>query len=436
MTQVKNAPNRKRFNPLWGLLLVPVLGAGLFVSGVLKPKQNASDNKTKIETTQVTRGTFRVSVTGPGTLKALQSLDIKPEVNGAIKTLPKEGARFNKGQLIATLDRSNLERSLETAKLSLEKARAQLESSRSNQASSRASQFQTTQNAQTQVANAQLDLQNAQLAFTNTKRLFDAGGASRVDLQNAQSQVEKAQNSLENTKVSLVTAQNAVGLKAGSDTQDLRNLQLAIEQAQIQYSNAQTDLSKTKIYAAISGVVSSVVGSVGGPASNGQALFTMLEDSSIELPVQVDETEITKVKIGQVAEVSLDALPNEKFKGKVTRISANATIQQNIAVFYVTVTLPNTDLRLRPGMTSEAEIISQEVPDALQVSKRAVQQVRSRSYVDVLGEDGKTVETVRVTTGPDDGSIIVITDGLKAGQNVVLPTRAVAGSTTTGGSGP
>jgi HlyD family secretion protein len=151
--------------------------------------------------------------------------------------------------------------------------------------------------------------------------------------------------------------------------------------------------------------------------------------------VQVDETEISRVKLGQRAEVTLDAITGQKFTGTVTTIAPSAQVVQNIAVFIVTVTMPNPDGQLRAGMTAEAEIISQQIENATLVPRRAVQTVRRRSYVDVLGQDGKTTEPVRVTTGPDDGSSIVITDGLEPGQTVVLPTRAQRGTSTTG-AGP
>jgi HlyD family secretion protein len=96
----------------------------------------------------------------------------------------------------------------------------------------------------------------------------------------------------------------------------------------------------------------------------------------------------------------------------------------------VTVTVPNSDLQLRPGMTSEAEIISLEVADALTLPKRAIQMVRNRAYVTILDPKTKVQDTQRVRTGADDGTNIVIESGLEPQQTVVLPTRASAGSSS------
>jgi HlyD family secretion protein len=223
-------------------------------------------------------------------------------------------------------------------------------------------------------------------------------------------------------------------LKSQSDAQDLRNLELAVQQAQISVKNARQDLAGTKIYAPMGGVVSSVTGQVGGPGSSAAGLFTLLNDKQVNLPVQVDETEISKVKLGQPADVTLDALDGQSFRGKVTRVSPQATIVSNIAVFYVTVTLDNPSLKLRPGMSAEAEIVSQEIQNAVLIPRRAVEQVRTRSYVMVQTSPAAEPERTRIAVGPDDGTNIVVTSGLNGGETVVLPTRTKA-TTTTGTPG-
>jgi HlyD family secretion protein len=426
---------RKRFNTRWLLVVIPILALiGLLGSGIIKPPGSSStDTTAKLETVNATRGTFRVSVTGPGTIEAAQTLDVKPQVNGTVLSLPKEGQRVIKGELVSKLDSTTLQRTVENAQISLKKAGAQLESQRISQASNRANQQQQIALSQANYSNAQLEVSNAQIALSNAQKLFTSGGNSRLDVQNAQTTLEKAQSNLSSARVALETNKNAVGFKASSDSQDLTNLQLAIDQATISLRNAQTDLANTKIYAPINGVISSVTAQVGSSATG--ALFTMIDDSQVNLPVQVDETEIGKVKVGQLAELTLDAIPDQKFQGKVTKISPQAKVVQNIAVFYVTVTVPNTDLQLRPGMTAEAEVISLEVADTLTLPKRAIQTVRTRSYVTVLDPKTKVQDTKRVQVGADDGTNIVIESGLDPRDTVVLPTRASAGAASTAVSG-
>ena len=436
------ASRPRRLSPWWGLLLIPGIAAGLVVTGVVKlPGQGsaADASSVKPETAVVSRGVFRNSVTGPGTLSALTSVDIKPDVAGTVMTLPSVGQRYNKGELIARLDAVTLQRNLETAQLSLAKARVQLEGTQATQGNSRANQTQTINNAQTQVSNAQRDVDTAQTTLKNASSLYAIGGGTRQAVQDAQVALEKANATLANNRATLQTAQGAVGLQSASNRSDLRNLQLAVQQAQISVKNAASDLASTKLYAPFTGVVASVPAQLGAPASSAGTLLTLLNDSSVTLPVQVDETEISKVKVGQPAEVTLDALGTEAFRGKVTSITPQATIVSNIAVFYVTVTLPNSDLKMRPGMTAEAEIIAQEIRDVVLVPRRAIEQVRTRAYVTVqtvtgTGKDAViTTERVRVTTAGDDGTNIAVTSGLTGTETVVLPTRVKTTTTRPNG---
>ena len=120
--------------------------------------------------------------------------------------------------------------------------------------------------------------------------------------------------------------------------------------------------------------------------------------------------------------MTLDALDGQTFEGQVTRISPQATAESGIAYFTVTVRLPNPEGLLRPGMTAEAEIIQSQA-SGLIIPKKAVESVRTRSYVQ-LQSPGGAAERTRIRTGADDGTNIIVTDGLKAGDVVVLPTAA------------
>jgi HlyD family secretion protein len=418
---------QRRISPWWGLLLVPVVFIGLTATGVLKPPASSADQAAlQLETAAVTQGAFRIGVSGTGTLKAVSTFDIKPSLSGTVQSLPSEGDRVQKGQLVARLDDTTFARAVENNQLALNKALAQLEGTKANQANNRGTQQQAIASAQASFENAQTEVNSTTTTLSNQRKLYAVGGVSAQEVRNAEAALSKATATLESARVALQIAKSTVNLKANSDTQDLRNLQLAVDQAKVQLRNAQTDLSKTKIYAPVSGIVSSVPGQVGGPASSQAALFTVINDNTIELPVQVDETEIGKVKLGQKAEVKLDAINNKTFTGRVTRVSPKAEVVQNIAVFYVTVSLPNQNRALRPGMTGEAEIISRELLDVVQIPKRALQTENGRTSVQVIDPETKKPVVKTVQIGPDDGATVVIKGGLESGEKVVLPARTAA----------
>lgn len=413
---------RRRIPWGWILAVLLVIGAAgvFFYVRQNRAAQAQAQQAATVETATAARGDFRVSVTGPGTLEAGQTLDVKPQVGGTVLSLPKVGDRVTRGQLLVQLERSTYQRNLDNARIALEKAQAQLESSRSSQTSGIASQEQSVVNAQAGLESAQNNFESARTALESTRRIFAVGGASQQQLSDAQRNFEQAQGNLQSARVALSTARQSLSLRQTSNTQDLRNQQLAVEQAQLTLKNAQQDLANTKVFAPFNGVVAAVPAQVGGSASSGQALLTLIDDGVVNLPIQVDETEIGKVQVGQRAEVTLDALEGQRFEGRVTRISPSATIQQNIAVFYATVAIQNPERKLKAGMSAEGEIISQEIRGAVTVPLRAVERVRTRAYVQVEGE----AERRRVRVGPDDGVNIVVTSGLEPGEEVVLPARA------------
>lgn len=418
---------------IWIISAIAAIAVGLVGYQLLRPKSTTS-TPTR-ETATVQQGDFRVSVSGPGTLEAAQTLEVKPKINATVLSLPAVGDRVQKGQLIVWLDPSEYTRSLNNARLTLQKAQASLEALKANQASGQASNQQSVSNAEANYSNARRDLETALANLQATQKLYDVGGTSAQSLQQAKDAYAKTQATLETAQVNLNTARQALSLKGSSNTQDLRNAQIAVQQAQLEVKNAEENLADTKIYAPFSGVVSKVSGQVGSvgvgaTSSNSSSLLTLMDDSSVNLPAQIDESEISKVKVGQKVEVTLDAFSNETFQGTVTNITPSATVVSNIAVFYVTVRIPNPDHRLKIGMTAEGEIVIQEIKNALTVPKKAIQTVRGRAYVEVQQPDGST-ETVRVELGPDDGTNQVVTGGLEAGQTIVLPTR----TTTTNSQG-
>jgi len=437
--EVNTTRTRPRTRVPWLWLMVAVVAVALGIGGYLLLRPQATETAPRVETATVQQGVFRVSVSGPGTLEAAQSLAVKPSVNGTLLRLPAVGDRVQKGQLIVQLEPTNYNRSLENARLALQKAQASLDKLRADQASAQAANRQNLASTEVAQANAQRDLEAARTNLQAAQKLYDLGGTSAQSLQGARDTYAKTQASLQIAQVNLNTARQALSLKSSANAQDLRNAQIGVEQARLEVKNAEENLSETKIYAPFNGVISEVNAQVGGigvgaTVSNSTALLTLIDDSSINLPVQIDESEIAGVKVGQKVQVTLDAFGGETFAGTVTAISPSARIQQNIAVFFVTVNVPNPERKLRPGMTAEGEIIAEEIRGALTVPKRAVQTVRNRSYVDVQLPDGSK-ETLRVVLGPDDGVNQVIREGLEARQTVVLPSRVLSTSTSSSGQG-
>jgi len=424
-----STPQRRK-RRLWPWLVAALLIGGAGVYYVQRGKTAAAE-VTTVQTATVSQGEVRVSVSGPGTLAAASSSSVSATTGGTLTSVPTVGDQVTRGQLIARLSSATADTGVQNARLALQKSQAQLASLRASQASSRAQDAQSVVSAQQNVQSAQSSLTAAQQTLGNQQQLYAVGGLSAQDLQAAQVAVQNARQSLSTAQQALASARTQQSARLTSAAQDLSSSQLAVQQAQVGLQDAQTTRAGIKLYAPITGTVATVPVSAGqsvtGSSVGGTVIATLIDASQIDLPVQVDETEIGAVKVGQPADVTLDALGDQTFAGKVTRISPEATTESGIAYFTVTVRLPNPDGLLRPGMTAEAEVIQRQA-SGLIVPKKAVESVRTRSYVQLQTPGG--TERTRVRTGADDGTNIIVTSGLQAGDVVELPgtvPRAAAG---------
>jgi HlyD family secretion protein len=428
------APRRRWPWVLGGLLLV---GAG--TGGVLYTRSHSAQTAAVTATTTTSRaqpGVVRVSVSGPGTLEAAQTRTVGADLTATVGAVPAVGERVTRGQLITTLSSDSVEQNVQSAQLNLDKARASLDAARASQASSAAQRASSVVSARSSVTQAEQSLADAQRTLSGQRQLAAIGALSASALADAQSAVTKAQQSVDSARASLSSALTQQQTGASTDAQNLRSQALAVQQAQDSLDAAAQDRTDLKVYAPMSGVVSTVTATEGAVVTSGASILTLIDDTTLNLPVQIDETEIAGVKVGQRADVTLDAFDGQTFSGKVVRVSPGATQSSGISVFTATVQLTNPDEQLRAGMTAEAEIVQSEAQGLL-IPSKAVQTVRSRSYVQTpAAAPGAEPERVRVETGATDGTNTIVTDGLSAGQEVVVPgaTRR-AGTSGTGSQG-
>ncbi|MHA0041702.1 efflux RND transporter periplasmic adaptor subunit [Deinococcus sp. PEB2-63] len=426
------APRRR-----WPWVLGALLLVGAATGGVLYTRSHSAQTAAVTATTSTSRaqpGVVRVSVSGPGTLEAAQTRTVGADLTATVGAVPAVGERVTKGQLITTLSSDTVEQNVQSAQLNLDKARASLDAARASQASSAAQRASSVVSARGSVTQAEQTLADAQRTLNGQQQLAAIGALSASALADAQSAVTKAQQSVDSARASLSTALTQQQTGASTDAQNLRSQALAVQQAQDALDAAAQDRADLKVYAPMSGVVSTVTATEGTVVNSGASILTLIDDTTLNLPVQIDETEIAGVKVGQRADVTLDAFDGQTFSGKVVRVSPGATQSSGISVFTATVQLTNPDGQLRAGMTAEAEIIQSE-DRGLLVPSKAVQTVRSRSYVQIPAAAGAEPERVRVETGATDGTNTIVTDGLTPGQEVVVPGAARSTGTGTQGSG-
>jgi len=205
-------------------------------------------------------------------------------------------------------------------------------------------------------------------------------------------------------------------------------LQVSLAQERLAAANlesARIQLSYTRITAPIGGVVASVATQEGETVAASFAAPTfvnIIDLARLEVQAFVDETDIGRIKEGQVAWFSVDSYSAEEFEGAVTAIFPKAVIQDNVVNYVVTIRIIDRKGRtLRPEMTAAVTIILEPRADILAVPATAVARERSERYVMVMEGGSPARRTVRV--GWTQGGWTEITDGLAEGERIILPQR-------------
>jgi HlyD family secretion protein len=414
---------------LIGVILIVVIG-GVVAANMFLKKENGK----AVSTETVQKRDLEAVVTASGKIQAKTQINISSDVMGRVTDLAvEEGQRVKKGQFLMQIDPRN-QRTAE------ERTQASLAASRS-----------TLDELRTSVATARETLNLARETLRRQKELWAQQLTTRDALDRAENDVKIRETQLRQTEQAL-------------STQDSR-----IRETQAALSGARFDLSKTRIEAPVDGLIvrrnieqgETVV--VGTMNNAGTVLLTVADMSIIEAEVEVDETDIPSVQIGQIAKVRIDALPDRTFTGKVTEVG-NSPIQttaagqtgQTATNFKVTIQLDSEIPEVRPGFTCSADITTATRGKAVAVPIQAMavreliyddkgnivrapkQEGRKRPSVEPTasaeelkpGQTRKEVEGVfvirdnnalflPVKTGIAGDKFFEVLDGLKEGEKVI-----------------
>ena len=233
--------------------------------------------------------------------------------------------------------------------------------------------------------------------------------------QRAASSVQSAQTNVANQPFSIATAKTAV------------------DNAALSVQNAQASIDAATLTAPAAGVIASIANAVG---ENSASPFAVLAGTSaLSLHGTVGEADVAKLKLGQVANVTIDAVgTNNRMTGKVTSVDPVATIQQGVPVYGVDVTIDLPNQQVRPGMSGTANVVIASKQGVLIVPNLAIRSSGSRRYVQVL-KDGEAVDA-DVTFGIANDTVTEVASGLAEGDLVVLPQARATGTQKPGGFGP
>jgi len=211
-----------------------------------------------------------------------------------------------------------------------------------------------------------------------------------------------------------------------------------VKEAQEKLKALKVSHSYTKIYAPISGYISSVATQEGETVVSGLSapnLITIIDPTKLEMWIYVDETDIGRVKPGLKVEYWVDAYRDRLYKGAIARIYPQPEIKENIVYYLAIVKIdPNDALTLKPEMTSHVRIIIEEKVNVIVVPNGAIR-FEDRKNVVYVRSKGKTVRQ-EVVPGVRDQSYTEITSGLTEGQQIVVPSMAPSAKKPQSNAGP
>jgi HlyD family secretion protein len=370
------------------------------------------------------------SVSASGKVQPSSEVKIQSDVSGQIVELPvKEGDHVEKGQLLVKINPD-----LYTS--ALQRSEATLNSARSNLASARA-----------RMAQAQAQAKAQELSFKRNEKLYAEKAISAAEMDNARSTYETSQ-------AEVVAA-----------TESIHSAEFSIASAEASRNEASDNLKRTTIVAPISGTVTALTKEVGEAVlgnnmTSGDVIMKISGLSAMEVNVEVNESDIVRVHLGDTAEIEVDAFRNEKFLGVVTEIGNTAlnlmtgtgvaaTSNNQVTNFSVKISILPTsyshlqtgkDSPFRPGMTATVNVLTKQTKGVLSIPIKAVTMRpdtndvnESKTCVFVLDEANQKVQLRYVKTGIQDDQFIHVMEGIQLEDQVVTgPYEEIAKSLNNG----
>ena len=322
---------------------------------------------------KVTLKTLQNSVTATGTIEAVTSVTVGTQVSGIVNKLYVDyNSQVKKGQVIAELDKTNLLSELNTAKANL--------------------------------ASAQSSLNYQAANMERYKTLYKKGLVSSDEYENALLTYRQAKEQVASSKENVQRAQTNLGYATITSPIDGTVISKSVEEGQ------------------------TVAASFNTPE-----LFTIAKDlTNMQVVANVDEADIGNVKEGDRVTFTVDAYPDDTFEGTVKQVRLEATTTNNVVTYEVVISAPNADLKLKPGLTANVTIYTQERSGVLAVANKALRFTPTKEtvgkdmkIVDCKGKNkvwtlnGNTLTAHPVTIGQSDGINTEITKGLKQGDKIV-----------------
>ena len=350
---------------IWVFFLLLIAGAGLGYFYFYKDRGLA----VKYRIAKVERGSLSSFVTANGTVNPVITVLVGSQVSGTIQKLYADyNSPVKIGTLIAQIDPAIFQAQVSQAKAKLENARASFFTGQADIATARSN----VESNKANVLKAKVSVDDTKRNLNRSLELFSRNLISASDRDAAQTAYDSALAQFEAAQAQEKASQTQVD----SALAKLEAARAQIKQAEAELEQAQVNLDHTRITAPVTGIVISRnvdVGQTVAASLQAPTLFTIAQDlMEMQVDTNVSEADIGRVAVGQEATFTVDAFPNNTFRGKVSEIRNAPLTVQNVVTYDVVILVKNPDLKLRPGMTANAFILVAHKENVLKIPSAAL----------------------------------------------------------------
>lgn len=352
------------------IIILVLIAGGFFL--ISKKKSGNTHNKSKLATLKVGKGSISIKIEETGEIQPINEVEIKSKVSGKIVRLyVKENDYVKVGQLIADIEPDY-------------------------------NQARTIANIKNELKTSEIRLRNAEKNFNDTKSLFDKNFTSRQNLDDSKDELDKAK----------------------------LDYQICLEQYNL-IKEIDTSDNISRVYSTVSGTVierkveaGEMVTSSTSSYSEGTILIKVADLTQMLVKASINEVDIAKIHLNQLADVKIDAFPYDKFSGKITKISAQAINENNVKVFPIEITINQQDNRLKPGLTANITIYGEKKENIITIPIRAIFSDADGNDIVYFAVKDSIANSQIIKTGINDLQNVEVIEGLKSGDTISLEEPA------------
>jgi len=370
------------------ILLMALMALGLLAGcSASKPTEAVEEKYIPVEVEVIGKKTLVNTAILSGKVSSETDVAVVPKVPGKVESVNvKVGDTVYAGEVLFTLETTDMNNTYQLAE----------------------ARYQTSKD-QWDVANTSLErtkalaaekIANAQQTLVNTKVLYDAGAASKV-------QLDQAELGLKELESSFAAQIEQLSVQASDSSLKL---------AEVQLTQAREALDNATVTAPVDGIVSQVNVQVGNMATSAQAAVSLTNTKTVYSSLSVAENLVNRLTKGQEVKVTVPSVSEKSFVGQIDHISPASDPQTRL--YPLKITLENPDGLIKPGMFAKVELTTDEKADVIAVKSEAVVLKNEKTIVYVVQEDKAVAK--EVVTGLDTGVDIEILEGLNQGDQVII----------------